>query len=177
MSDDSQPQSATATVEVELKIRDSRLRAKMSVPAGPIRLAELLPIVYRIADVVVDSAVDDVQGQGRQISCKKGCGACCRQLVPIAEVEARQIRDLVDGLPEPRRTEVRARFAVARQRLVDSGLWQQLVDRVAWSDDVFQEIGLQYFHQGIACPFLEDESCSIHADRPSSCREYLVTSP
>ncbi len=35
----------------------------------------------------------------------------------------------------------------------------------------------RYFHLGIACPFLEDESCSIHADRPISCREYLVTSP
>jgi hypothetical protein len=30
---------------------------------------------------------------------------------------------------------------------------------------------------GLACPFLEDESCSIHPYRPSICREYLVTSP
>jgi Fe-S-cluster containining protein len=29
----------------------------------------------------------------------------------------------------------------------------------------------------VACPFLEDESCSIHPDRPIACREYLVTSP
>ena len=27
------------------------------------------------------------------------------------------------------------------------------------------------------CPFLEEESCSIHPDRPLVCREYLVTSP
>ena len=37
--------------------------------------------------------------------------------------------------------------------------------------------GLEYFHQGIPCPFLENESCSIHEERPISCREYLVTSP
>ena len=30
---------------------------------------------------------------------------------------------------------------------------------------------------GIACPFLEDESCSIYEERPITCREYLVTSP
>jgi hypothetical protein len=30
---------------------------------------------------------------------------------------------------------------------------------------------------GIPCPFLEEESCSIHPDRPIPCREYLVTSP
>ena len=29
----------------------------------------------------------------------------------------------------------------------------------------------------IPCPFLEDESCSIHPERPLVCREYLVTSP
>ena len=30
---------------------------------------------------------------------------------------------------------------------------------------------------GVPCPFLEDESCSIHPERPLVCREYLVTSP
>jgi len=36
---------------------------------------------------------------------------------------------------------------------------------------------MEYFYEGVACPFLEEESCSIHPDRPLSCREYLVTSP
>jgi Fe-S-cluster containining protein len=36
---------------------------------------------------------------------------------------------------------------------------------------------LTYFAQGIPCPFLEEGSCSIYADRPLVCREYLVTSP
>jgi hypothetical protein len=35
---------------------------------------------------------------------------------------------------------------------------------------------MSYFRLGIPCPFLERESCSIHADRPLACREYLVTS-
>ncbi len=34
-----------------------------------------------------------------------------------------------------------------------------------------------YFALGVPCPFLEDESCSIHPERPLVCREYLVTSP
>ena len=40
-----------------------------------------------------------------------------------------------------------------------------------------REIGLAYFRLGVPCPFLEDESCSIHPERPLACREYLVTSP
>jgi hypothetical protein len=39
------------------------------------------------------------------------------------------------------------------------------------------ELGIDYFNQRIACPFLEDESCSIHPERPIACREYLVTTP
>ena len=34
-----------------------------------------------------------------------------------------------------------------------------------------------YFQEGIACPFLEEESCSIYEERPITCREFLVTSP
>ena len=34
----------------------------------------------------------------------------------------------------------------------------------------------EYFTYQVACPFLENESCSIHESRPIACREYLVTS-
>lgn len=40
-----------------------------------------------------------------------------------------------------------------------------------------QRLGAAWFGLGVAYPFLEDESCSIHKSRPLTCREYLVTSP
>src|SRR5262249_31406248 len=43
--------------------------------------------------------------------------------------------------------------------------------------EVMRSLGMGYFNLGIACPFLEDESCSIHPDRPLACRQYLVTTP
>src|SRR5262249_44693347 len=111
------------------------------------------------------------------ISCKAGCGACCRQLVPISEVEARNIGELVNSLPEPRRSQICARFAEARHRLEKAGLLEKLLHPENWPKDERQATGTWYFEQGIACPFLEKESCSIYADRPIACREYLVTSP
>jgi Fe-S-cluster containining protein len=98
-------------------------------------------------------------------------------LVPISEAEARYIRDLVNDMPEARRSEVRRRFSEARQRLEQSGLLEKLLNRQQWNDQDVQPLGLEYFRLGIPCPFLEQESCSIHPDRPVSCREYLVTSP
>ena len=177
MSPEAEHTSGTSTVDVGLTIGNRRLNTKVTVPAGPTQLIDLLPIVDRVADAIVDSAVDDAAQQGRTVSCKKGCGACCRQLVPISEVEARRIYELVAGFDEPRRSHVLARFADARKRLEESGLLDKLLARAGWNEDQFMEIGMGYFHQAIACPFLEDESCSIHLDRPVTCREYLVTSP
>jgi Fe-S-cluster containining protein len=138
---------------------------------------DLLPLAQDLANAVVGAAVEDVVEQGEAISCKKGCGACCRQLVPISQVEARRIRDLVEQMPEPRRQEIRGRFARALERLKESGLLEQLRSREEWAPDGVEKIGVDYFRLGIPCPFLEDESCSIHPDRPITCREYLVTSP
>jgi Fe-S-cluster containining protein len=137
----------------------------------------MLPVFRSIAEVVIDQGVKKAEAAGEKVSCKKGCGACCRQLVPISEMEARQIRDLVDELPEARRSEVRARFADARRRLQEAGLLDKLEHPERFQDGELRPLGLQYFAQGIACPFLAEESCSIHPERPIACREYLVTSP
>jgi Fe-S-cluster containining protein len=87
------------------------------------------------------------------------------------------IADMVDALPEPRRAEVRQRFADAKAKMQENGMWETLARRADWRPDEVEKIGLDYFRQGIPCPFLEEESCGIHPDRPITCREYLVTSP
>ncbi len=169
------PQTMTATVA--LSSPDWELRTTMTVPAGPTPLIQLLPLAQSFADAVVDSAAKVAEDQGQRITCKKGCGACCRQLVPLAEVEARHIGNLVNELPEPRRSEIRARFAEARRRLEEIGLLDRLLHPEGWGDGEVGPLGLDYFRLGIPCPFLEDESCSIYRDRPIACREYIVTSP
>jgi Fe-S-cluster containining protein len=40
-----------------------------------------------------------------------------------------------------------------------------------------QAVAERYFQLGLVCPFLENDSCSIYAERPFVCRQYLVTSP
>jgi Fe-S-cluster containining protein len=177
MSPDVPEQADAVTAHVKLSGEDWELETSLSVPAGPIRLRTMLPLVQSFADAVIGAAAEAAESQGRRISCKKGCGACCRQLVPISEVEARHIAALVEALPEPRRSQVRARFAEARRRLAEAGLLETLRHRQEWGKGESRSVGEAYFQQGIPCPFLEEESCSIHPDRPIACREYLVTSP
>src|SRR5262249_10382841 len=177
MTADPQEQLAMVSADVKLSSADFELRAKLTVPAGPTQLIQLLPLIRSLSDHVVNATAQTLEEQGRKISCKKGCGACCRQLVLISEVEARRIDELVQELPEPQRTLVRARFAEARRRLEEAGLLDQLSRAEEWTDQLYQGLATDYFQLRIPCPFLEDESCSIHPDRPITCREYLVTSP
>ncbi len=80
-------------------------------------------------------------------------------------------------MPEERRTQLLQRFALARQKLVDSGLYERLQHPEQGGRPERNALGMDYFNQHIPCPFLEEESCSIHPERPVACREYLVTTP
>jgi Fe-S-cluster containining protein len=160
-----------------LKIADTPVELEVRVPANPVRATKMLPVFQQLTNAVVAVGVSKAEAAGEQISCTKGCGACCRQLVPVAESEAYQLQALVQELPEPRRALLQARFAAAQEQLQAAGLLTKILFPGELSVEERRRIGLDYFRQGIACPFLEDESCSIHADRPLACREYLVTSP
>ncbi|MFN7990315.1 MAG: YkgJ family cysteine cluster protein [Thermoanaerobaculia bacterium] len=167
----------TRRLTVELGLPEGRLHVEMDVPTGMVPMRALLPALRTTADAFVAYAGEVSEALGKPVSCAKGCGACCRQLVPVAPSEARRIADLVAELPEPRRSEVSGRFAEAVRRVEEGGLLGPLDDRPAWETGDAVEVGTAYVRLGIACPFLEDESCSIYAERPLACREYLVSSP
>lgn len=167
----------TITARIALTIAGNRLEAEITVPTAPTRLTELVPLFHSLSDAVIGSVVKTVEASGRTISCRAGCAACCRQLVPITEPEARRVRDLVEDLPEPRRSAIKARFEAARQRLDEAGLLDVLRNLDRLSAEQRRSLGLEYFALKLACPFLEAESCSIHPERPGVCREFLVTSP
>jgi Fe-S-cluster containining protein len=137
----------------------------------------LLPVFQTLTEALVANGERTAAAEGRAVSCRKGSGACCRQLVPVSEIETRHIRDLVAAMPESRRSAVLSRFAEAIQWLDEAGLLDILRRPEAVPFEERRRLGLEYFGLGIPCPFLEDESCSIHPDRPIVCREYLVTSP
>ncbi len=149
------------------------LELSVTVPAGPARLDALLPLFHGVADAVVDGAAALAAASGRPVTCGMGCAACCRQAVPVSPSEARALAALVAALPVERRTVVEARFAAARRDSATVLAATLAADPQADS----QAYGLAWHARGVACPFLEDEHCSIYDVRPLICREHLVTSP
>lgn len=167
----------SVTTNIALVLDDQSLQMQLTVPAGPATPAQLLNLLRGLTDAVVESAMERSAAQDQPISCRKGCGACCRQLVPIAPAEAHRLRKVVDSMPMPRRGEVLGRFEAARAELAVSGMLERLSAPEKTDESSRRVLGIDYFRHGIACPFLEQESCSIYAERPLACREYLVTSP
>jgi Fe-S-cluster containining protein len=140
---------------------------------------ELLPLLRLIDDRVNDVVVQQQERKGAAISCCKGCSACCQaQPVPVTPIEAYALWRLVEVLPEPRRSEVKQRFADRVQCLRAAGLADHFLKRDPYlTPGKAREIARAYFHLGLVCPFLESDACSIYSQRPFVCRQYLVTSP
>lgn len=167
------PITGTITIEIGDESVDAVLTA--SLTEAPFEA--LLPIFRTITDQLTERATVREIAAGRAVTCRPGCAACCRQAVPLAAAEARDIAALVEGLPEERRGVVTARFVAARAALAAAGLTTVAAEVAGLDRPARDAYGRRYFRLGIACPFLDDENCSIHPRRPLACREYLVTSP
>lgn len=158
-------ESAHSTATLRLTVGDLRIVHPITVPDAAIPAAEVVPALQGLVNAVVEAAE-----MGKAISCRKGCGACCRQLVPLSRTEGERLLQVVQAMPVEQQEVVKARFAAA-EATIERG---DLRERRGRSD---RELSMAYFALGVPCPFLEDESCSIHPERPLVCREYLVTSP
>jgi Fe-S-cluster containining protein len=166
-------------VRIALKVYGEPLAVAGDVPLGMIRLDEVLPVLRAADNAVIDRAVAKVEAAGDRVSCSKGCATCCKaQPVPVTPPEAFALARLVEGMPEPRRSVVRAGFAANVARLREAGLYEPLMDRdPGMTREQARDLADRYFRLGLHCPFLEDDACGIYLDRPFVCRQYLVTSP
>ncbi|QSA99364.1 YkgJ family cysteine cluster protein [Methylomonas sp. EFPC1] len=171
--------SKTTPANVKLTLYGKPIELKFSAPTEKVTPVAMLPALHRINNTFVETAVAAFVTDQETISCQAGCGACCRQVVPLAEFEAYQIAGVVEQLPEPRRSTVKQRFSDACEKL-DAIQWLSRLEQMlaeGTNHEAVEQHALTYFQQGVPCPFLEAESCSIHPVRPLACREYLVTSP
>jgi len=164
-------------VKIQIRIGGETIRLDIPVPAGPATWDDLLPFMRALAQLTTEMGQEKIAAEGRSISCRAGCGICCRQIVPIAEFEAHRLARLVESMPEPRRSTILERFDEATRRFEEAELLETLDHKRDFDPDGVMELAARYFRLMVACPFLEDESCSIYEERPISCREYLVTSP
>ncbi|MCB9675627.1 MAG: YkgJ family cysteine cluster protein [Alphaproteobacteria bacterium] len=162
-----------------------RIPVTLQTPAGPLTVAlgtteEKVPVAAvmapgaELADALGEVVVKLAEQHGTPVQCRKGCGHCCRQLVPVSPIEAFALKDAYDALPADQRARIAARFDAVRERLRETGMDARIADIQPGPEG--RQVVLDYFALGNACPFLEDEACQVYASRPFACRDLLVAS-
>lgn len=171
-----------------LRFRTPLGEGEIPIPVLPpgSSVVDLIPFARAISDAATAIALENEYREARSVSCRAGCGACCRQLVAISAPEAESLSRVVAAMPAERQAIIRERFKAAIQRLEEAGMLEAeeppgnrvlSAGSATFADEARRNAGRIYFSLRIACPFLEEESCSIHANRPMVCREYHVTTP
>lgn len=120
---------------------------------------------YQRMDEVVRKVTIQTVNDGRPISCRKGCFACCHEPMWATALEARYI---VEGLDLVDRMEVTCRTEAWLAQARASGLLGIPFDSLSTH---------QWLPRQIACPLLQDGLCVAYPRRPAGCRTYLAVTP
>ncbi|MDQ3000559.1 MAG: YkgJ family cysteine cluster protein [Fibrobacterota bacterium] len=141
-------------------------RRELGGVRGPMGLSGLAFHARALAEIIVAQSGSESEKRGEKASCRKGCAACCRQMIPLSPPEAFLLTETLTAMEPAREHEINVRMSALGQRLESEGLGTLALSNHAQT----------YFRLGLPCPFLIDEACSIHDRRPMACREHVAVS-
>src|SRR6185295_16371143 len=95
---------------------------------GFIPITAIVPVTRRLGEEASQLEVQHAIEAGHTISCRIGCAACCRMLVPLSAPEAFALREYVGQLPTDRRALLLNRLSDTKDRIMRAGLWDELND-------------------------------------------------
>lgn len=171
----------TERLEISVTTPAGSLTIPVEIPTAFVPITAIVPAMRALGEQAMALEEQQAVASGEHISCRKGCAACCRMLVPLSAPEAFALADLIETLPDDRRRAIRRRVDEACRGLEQAGLLKRLTDIAEserqLSDEDMEPTNRDYYTLRMPCPFLENEACSIYEDRPAACRELLVTTP
>jgi len=173
--------SSAERLNLTITTTSGDLQVQVDVPTGFIPISHIVPVIRSLGEQAQDLEITHTNQIGKTISCQKGCGACCRQMIPVSPPEAFALVEAMNILSEDHQNRVKQNLARTRQRLETAGILRPLQDLAEsphqHSDNELDALNRAYYALRIPCIFLENEVCSIYAHRPAGCRSHLVTSP
>lgn len=167
--------------QVSLQTPAGPIATEISVPTGFVPVTSIVPLMRSLGEQAQVLEEHHASLSGQLVSCRNGCAACCRMLVPLAPPEVFTLQASIERLPAEQQRRLQTRLDAAKLRLQEAGLWEQLQavseSPDAVTDEQLEPLNQSYYALRLPCPFLEDDHCSIYEHRPAACRELLVTSP
>ncbi len=138
------------------KKRERRLTGKSETVAGPQAVstpADIIPAAIsqlKVGTAMAEKLVNDM-GLKKDIACREGCAACCRQGVIVRAYEVIGIAGFLKSNLDD------GKFSEIRERVREAAKAYRAVDDKAKGG------------ANISCPLLENNRCIVYSIRPSYC--------
>ena len=129
--------------------------------------------IYEEMDKATELLKQDIERQGRRITCKKGCSYCCSQPIDADITEAILITQHLDQNQE-KKSEFIVKYPEWRKQ-VNPEAYTQRLNYVLQGKAISLQEALQAYSQGknALCPFLKNSECVIYEVRPTVCRALI----
>ena len=105
--DPQSPDPGTEIANIHMEVFGEERVFPIPFALGRQKISALLPFAQQLTNELATASIRHAEGQGKKISCQAGCGACCRQLVAISLVEARDLARVVAEMPPVRQSIIR----------------------------------------------------------------------
>jgi len=165
-------------INLELDVLDERLRFRIDVAHGQVKLSDIIPLARKISGKIADILIDKHHKDGIEIACRKGCGHCCQShLVPLAVPEAFRLNGYIHSRHRDLRDAMLRSCLLAAQDILDQEPPESFTPPMSEPVDnrsFLSNVSTWYVSLGVCCPFLSNNVCTIYENRPLACRDYFV---
>ncbi|MHC4738560.1 MAG: YkgJ family cysteine cluster protein [Planctomycetota bacterium] len=169
-------------IELEFEILGETLRYSIEVADRHGKLADIVPIARSISSKVVEVVEEKLCEDGQTIPCCKGCSTCCYYLTPLSIPEVFRLSEELLSMPADTGRVVLESYLGSARKILDNmsedfDEGSGTLDHQKNIPDSHQVTRLSSWYAGLklACPFLSDGLCMIYENRPTVCRENMVT--
>ena len=114
--------------EISLQTPSGEITSAVGVPTSFVPITAILALMRSLGEEAQALEQQRLAESGQAISCRKGCAACCRMLVPISAPEAFALANRIVQAERDERTRLLAQLDLATQRLANAGLLKELID-------------------------------------------------
>lgn len=166
-------------VRLELDVLDEKLNFCIVVGQVQARLADIVPLARSICSNIINVVLKKIRSRGEYIPCYKGCSTCCyRCLVPVSVPEAFRLKEEIEKEPAYKRQSIWEDCLNASRHILTHKPPKKFVHKSAESSSNKPAnlvlISNWYSSLKLACPFLNQDICTIYQKRPLVCREHFI---
>ena len=164
-------------IGLQLEIFGQSLNFCPCVTQKQARLVDIVPLARAVSSKLSQALLEKLHKEQKPVACRKGCSACCHHyLVPLSVPEVfRMTQEVLDMPADQSKVVIRSCLDAAKTILDSKPENLDLSSSATGALDQMNQISSWYAGLDLPCPFLSGGLCTIYQQRPTACREHIVT--